>query len=331
MNHIDLYDALKMAVSIRVVGIGNGGSNAVGHMYQNGMSGAKNVKFITINTDIPALCLSKSDCKLNIGKKFTGGMGTGGKPEVGERSAMESRKEIEKLLEGADVVLIIAGMGGGTGTGAAPIVAEIASDMGCLSIGMVTRPFAFEGEHRTRQAEEGIVALKYKADALVVVPDERLHDLVPNITSLNGFAAADEVLLHAVQVIVDLLGPRQNVGMDLSDIISVMKGAGVAYIGLSWGKEEGWAKQVAKEVSESPLMEKHIHDAKGILVNFRVPLHADLHEINKAVGMIFDAASKNVNFIWGFVFDENRKDEIQATMIAADFGEKREPTVVVET
>lgn len=321
--NIELDKERKNVVSIRVVGVGGGGSNAVDHMYKSGMAG---VEFIAVNTDLLALRYSNATYKLNIGNKLTKGMGAGGKPEIGEKAAEESREEIASALRGVDMVFITAGMGGGTGTGAAPVVAEIAREMGCLTIGVVTRPFEFEGKRRIRQATEGIERLKEKVDALLVIPNERLRYIDPEITFLNAFAEADEVLHQAVKGISDLISIKGTVNLDFADVVSIMKGAGFAHIGLGWAKGQGRAEKAAAEAVVSPLMETSIHGARGILVNFRVSPDIDLEDVNTASTMIHDAASKEVNLIWGVDFDESMGDEIQVTVIATDFEEKAEPT-----
>ena len=320
---IELDRERKNVVSIRVVGVGGGGGNAVDHMYDSSIGG---VEFIAINTDLHALQFSKATYKLNIGNKLTKGMGAGGRPEIGEKAAEESRDEITAILKGTNMVFITAGMGGGTGTGAAPIIAEIARNMGCLTIGVVTRPFEFEGKRRIRQAEEGIVKLKDKVDALLVIPNERLRYIDPEITFLNAFAAADGVLCQAVQGISDLISITGTVNLDFSDVVSIMKGAGFAHIGLGWAKGEGRAERAVKEAIVSPLMETSIRGARGIIVNFQVSPEIDLKDIEIASTMIHDAASEEVNLMWGVVFDENMEDEIRVTMIATDFEEKPELT-----
>jgi len=326
--NIELDKDRKNVVSIRVVGVGGGGSNAVDHMYNSGMSG---VEFIAINTDLHALRFSKATYKLNIGNKLTKGMGAGGKPEIGEKAAGESREEITAALKGADMVFITAGMGGGTGTGAAPIIAEIARDMGCLTVGVVTRPFEFEGKRRIRQAEEGIANLKDKVDALLVIPNERLRYIDPEITFLNAFATADEVLRQAVQGISDLINITGTVNLDFADISSVMKGAGFAHIGLGWAKGEGRAERATRDAIVSPLLETSIHGARGIIVNFQVSPEINFGDINAASMMIRDAASEEVNLIWGVIFDESMEDEIRITIVATNFEETVEPMTAAGT
>ena len=326
MNNRELAEEFNNRILIRVVGIGNGGSNAVDYMYDSGIDGVKSEEFIAINTDSLALRLSKATCKLNIGNKLTKGVGAEGEPEIGEKAARESREEIIAALKGADMIFIIAGMGGGTGTGAAPIVAEIARDMGCLTIGVVTRPFEFEGEHRIRQAKEGIARLKDKVDTLLVISNERLRYINPEITSQNAFAAADKMLYQPVQLISYLVNVQWIIGMDFADITSIIKRAGLSYIGLGRAKETDWVEQAVKEAINFPLMEKSIHNARGIIVNFQVPPNVDLKYINNAAAMIHDAASEDVELLWGVAFDENMEDVFRITMIATNFDEKPELT-----
>jgi cell division protein FtsZ len=314
--NIDLDNDFSRTVAIKVVGVGGGGGNAVDHMCSSGMS---SVEFVSVNTDLQALRFSSATYKLNIGDKLTRGMGAGGKPEIGEKAAEESREEISATLKGTDMVFITAGMGGGTGTGAAPIIAEIAHDMGILTIGVVTRPFEFEGKRRIRQAQEGIIKLKEKVDALLVIPNERLRAINPEITFVNAFAAADEVLRQAVQSISDLINIKGTINLDFADVTSVMKDAGFAHMGIGRASGEGKAEKAAKEAITSPLLETSINGARGVIVNFLVPPNIDLRDINNASAMIHDAASEEVNLIWGVAFDENLDDEISITVIATDF------------
>ena len=314
--NIDLDNDFSRTVAIKVVGVGGGGGNAVDHMCSSGMS---SVEFVSVNTDLQALRFSSATYKLNIGDKLTRGMGAGGKPEIGEKAAEESREEISATLKGTDMVFITAGMGGGTGTGAAPIIAEIAHDMGILTIGVVTRPFEFEGKRRIRQAQEGIIKLKEKVDALLVIPNERLRAINPEITFVNAFAAADEVLRQAVQSISDLINIKGTINLDFADVTSVMKDAGFAHMGIGRASGEGKAEKAAKEAITSPLLETSINGARGVIVNFLVPPNIDLRDINNASAMIHDAASEEVNLIWGVAFDENLDDKISITVIATDF------------
>ena len=313
---IDLDNDFSKVVAIKVVGVGGGGGNAVDHMCSSGMS---SVEFVSVNTDIQALRFSSATYKLHIGDKLTRGMGAGGDPVKGQKAAEESKDEIAAALKGTDMVFITAGMGGGTGTGAAPVIAEIAHDMGILTIGVVTKPFEFEGKRRINQAQEGITRLKEKVDALLVIPNERLRTINPDITFLNAFAAADEVLMQAVQSISDLINIKGVINLDFADVTSIMKDAGYAHMGIGRASGEGKAEKAAKDAITSPLLETSINGARGVIVNFLVPPNIDLKDINNASAMIHDAAADDVNLIWGVAFDESLEDEICITVIATDF------------
>ena len=314
--NIDLDNDFNKVVAIKVVGVGGGGGNAVDHMCNSGMS---SVEFVSVNTDIQALRFSSATYKLHIGDKLTRGMGAGGDPEKGQKAAEESKEEIAAALKGTDMVFITAGMGGGTGTGAAPVIAGIAHDMGILTIGVVTKPFEFEGKRRIRQAQEGITKLKEKVDSLLVIPNERLRAINPEITFVNAFAAADEVLMQAVQSISDLINIKGVINLDFADVTSVMKDAGFAHMGIGRASGEGKAEKAAQEAITSPLLETSINGARGVIVNFLVPPNIDLKDINNASAMIHDAAAEEVNLIWGVAFDESLDDEICITVIATDF------------
>ena len=311
--NIDLDNDFNKVVAIKVVGVGGGGGNAVDHMCNSGMS---SVEFVSVNTDIQALRFSSATYKLHIGDKLTRGMGAGGDPEKGQKAAEESKEEIAAALKGTDMVFITAGMGGGTGTGAAPVIAGIAHDMGILTIGVVTKPFEFEGKRRIRQAQDGITKLKEKVDSLLVIPNERLRAINPEITFVNAFAAADEVLMQAVQSISDLINIKGVINLDFADVTSVMKDAGFAHMGIGRASGEGKAEKAA---ITSPLLETSINGARGVIVNFLVPPNIDLKDINNASAMIHDAAAEEVNLIWGVAFDESLDDEICITVIATDF------------
>lgn len=314
--NIDLDNDFGNIVSIKVVGVGGGGGNAVNRMSNSGMS---SVEFISVNTDIQSLRFSSATYKLHIGDKLTRGRGAGGDPTKGQKAAEESRDEIAAALKGTDMVFITAGMGGGTGTGAAPVIAKIAQEMGILTVGVVTKPFEFEGKRRMEQAQEGITALKENVDALLVIPNERLRSLNPNITLFNAFAAADEVLAQAVQSISDLINIPGVVNLDFADVTSIMKDAGFAHMGIGRASGEGKAEKAATEAISSPLLETSINGAKGVIVNFLTSPMVDLEGINAASAMIHQAAHEDVNLIWGIAFDESMEDEICITVIATDF------------
>lgn len=302
---------------IKVVGVGGGGGNAVNRMVLSGMRG---VEFISLNTDYGALSLSHATYKLNIGARLTKGQGAGGKAEVGQRAAEESREEIASLLKGTDMVFITAGMGGGTGTGAAPIVAEIAHDLGILTIGVVTKPFLFEGRRRMESAEMGITALREHVDALLIIPNERLRQLsTEKITLQNAFLSADEVLKQGVQSISELISVVGVVNLDFEDVKSVMKDAGNAHMGVGRASGKDKARLAAESAIASPLLETSINGAKGVIVNFTTSPDIALDEVVAASDMISAAAHPDVNLIWGVSFDENLQDEMVITVIATGF------------
>ena len=304
-------------VQIKVIGVGGGGGNAVNRMVD---SGVKCVEFICVNTDRQALLRSKATQKIQIGEKVTRGKGAGSKPEVGERSAEESRDEIVAALKGADMVFITAGMGGGTGTGAAPVVAQIAREMGILTIGIVTKPFAFEGRRRMEQAEHGITALREQVDSLVVIPNERLkYASQQRITLMNAFAVADDVLRQGVQSISDLILLPGLVNLDFADVTAVMKDAGYAHMGVRQASGKDKAEAAANMAISSPLLETAISGAKGLIVNVTSSPDIGLDEIETASAMIAEQADSDANIIWGAAFDENMDDEIRVTVIATGF------------
>ncbi|MEG0753173.1 MAG: cell division protein FtsZ [Angelakisella sp.] len=323
--NIDLDTVSERVVSIKVIGVGGGGGNAVNRMCSSGMS---SVEFISINTDIQMLRNSNATYKLHIGDKVTRGRGAGGRPEIGEKAAEESREEIAAVLKGTDMLFITAGMGGGTGTGAAPIVGQIAQEMGILTIGVVTKPFSFEGKIRMKQAEQGINNLKDSVDSLLVIPNERLsHISEQPITLFNAFAAADDVLLQAVQSISDLINIQGIVNLDFADVFSIMKGAGFAHMGVGKATGADKAEKAAKMAITSPLLETSLNGAKGVIVNFLTSPNIDLADINKASSLIHDAAHDDVNYIWGVAFDESMEDDIRITVIATNFQAQEEYTV----
>ena len=330
MMNFQMDDELEQVVAIKVSGVGGGGGNAVNRMVESGMQG---VEFISINTDQQALFHSKATHKIQIGSKLTKGRGAGGSPEKGQRAAEESRDEIAAALEGTQMVFITAGMGGGTGTGAAPIVAEIAREMGILTIGIVTKPFKFEGKRRMEQAELGVAALKENLDALVVIPNERLKLLSEQKVSLmNAFKAADDVLRQGVQSISDLINVPGIVNLDFADVTSIMKDAGYAHMGVGRAQGKDKAELAAQMAISSPLLETSISGAKGVIVNITASQDISLDEIDVASSMIHDKAHPDVNLIWGATFDESFKDEMQVTVIATGFEENNseEPVAKVE-
>ncbi len=314
---IDVDASTTNEVSIKVIGVGGGGGNAVNRMCQSGMTG---VEFIAVNTDIQVLNNSAAAYKLHIGDKLTKGRGAGGNPEIGKKAAEESKDDIAAVLKGTEMLFVTAGMGGGTGTGAAPIVSKIAQDMGILTIGVVTKPFEFEGKQRMVQAEEGINSLKGSVDALLVIPNERLSQVYEDtITLFNAFAAADNVLLQAVQSISELINVKGFVNLDFADVQSIMKDAGFAHMGVGSAQGEGKAEKAAQIAIASPLLETSLAGAKGVIVNFTVPTDVLLTDVTQAAKLITAAAHKDVNLIWGIAFDETLNDELNVTVIATDF------------
>lgn len=304
-------------VKIKVVGVGGGGGNAVNCMVDFGV---QHVDFICVNTDSQALGCSKADVKIQIGEKITKGKGAGSKPEVGQRAAEESRDEIISALSGADMVFVTSGMGGGTGTGAAPVVAQTAREMGILTVGVVTKPFMFEGQRRMAQAEEGIAVLRENVDSLVVIPNERLkYSSQQRITLRNAFIVVDDVLRQAVQSISDLILVPGIVNLDFADVTSIMKDAGYAHMGVGVASGKDKAETAAKMAISSPLLETTIEGAKGLIVNITAAPDIGLDDIEVASSMISDQADKDANIIWGAAFDESMDDEMRVTVIATGF------------
>jgi len=310
---------------IKVVGIGGGGCNAVNRMIDAGLKG---VEFIAVNTDAQALLMSDADVKLDIGRELTRGLGAGSDPEIGTAAAEEHRDEIEEVLKGSDMVFITAGKGGGTGTGGAPVIAEVAKGLGALTIGVVTRPFEFEGRRRSVQAEQGIQRLKEKVDTLIIIPNERLLQVSDEKTSmLNAFKMADEVLLQGVQGITDLITTPGLINTDFADVKMIMTNAGSALMGIGYSSGEGRALNSARAAISSPLLEASIDGARGILLNISGPSDLGLFEVNEAAEIIAQAAHPDANIIFGAVIDDSLGDEVRVTVIAAGFdrfeGERR--------
>ncbi|MBS6860092.1 MAG: cell division protein FtsZ [Clostridiales bacterium] len=304
-------------VIIKVVGVGGGGGNAIDRMVT---MDAKGMEFIAVNTDKQALIRSKATQKIQIGEKVTHGKGAGSKPEVGQKAGEESREAIAAAIRGSDMVFITAGMGGGTGTGAAPIVAEIARDMGILTVGIVTKPFLFEGKRRMEQAEGGICALREHVDSLVVIPNERLKLVSEQkITLLNAFSVADDVLRQGVQSISDLIKLPGLVNLDFADVTAVMKDAGYAHMGVGRASGKDKAEVAANMAISSPLLETAINGAKGVIINITSSPDIGLDEIETASSMITAQAHEDANIIWGAAFDETMEDEMSVTVIATGF------------
>ncbi len=304
-------------VSIKVIGVGGGGNNAVNRMIDTSVEG---VDFIAINTDKQALYHSSASVKISMGEKLTKGHGAGSNPDVGARAAEESIEEIRKEMEGADMVFITSGMGGGTGTGAAPIVAKTAKEMGILTVGIVTKPFAFEGKKRMLQAEEGIKNLIDYVDSLVIIPNERLKQYSDTrITLQNAFAVADDVLRCGVQSIAELINVPGFINLDFADVTSVMQDAGYAHMGIGSGKGKDKAEVAAKAAISSPLLETSISGAKGILISITASPDIGLEEVDLASSMITHEAHPDANIIWGASFDPSLEDEMRVTVIATGF------------
>ncbi|WP_307801454.1 cell division protein FtsZ, partial [Microbispora triticiradicis] len=304
---------------IKVVGIGGGGVNAVNRMIEEGLKG---VEFIAINTDAQALLMSDADVKLDVGRELTRGLGAGANPEVGRKAAEDHREEIEEVLKGADMVFVTAGEGGGTGTGGAPVVASIARSLGALTIGVVTRPFSFEGKRRAMQAEAGIETLREEVDTLIVIPNDRLLSISDRqVSVLDAFKAADQVLLSGVQGITDLITTPGLINLDFADVKSVMSGAGSALMGIGHARGDDRSVAAAEMAVSSPLLEASIDGAHGVLLSIAGGSDLGLFEINEAAQLVSNAAAVDANIIFGTVIDDALGDEVRVTVIAAGFDE----------
>ncbi len=302
---------------IKVVGVGGGGVNAVNRMIELGLRG---VEFIAINTDAQALLMSDADVKLDVGRELTRGLGAGADPEVGRRAAEDHAEEIEEALRGADMVFVTAGEGGGTGTGGAPVVAKIAKSIGALTIGVVTKPFSFEGRRRQQQAETGVAKLKEEVDTLIVVPNDRLLEISDRgISMIEAFATADQVLLAGVQGITDLITTPGLINLDFADVKSVMQGAGSALMGIGSARGADRAIKAAELAVESPLLEASIEGAHGVLLSIQGGSNLGIFEINDAAQLVKEAAHPEANIIFGTVIDDTLGDEVRVTVIAAGF------------
>ena len=302
---------------IKVVGIGGGGVNAINRMIEVGLKG---VEFIAINTDAQALLMSDADVKLDVGRELTRGLGAGADPEVGKKAAEDHAEEIEEVLKGADMVFVTAGEGGGTGTGGAPVVARIARQLGALTIGVVTRPFTFEGRRRANQAESGIGSLREEVDTLIVIPNDRLLSISDrNVSMMDAFRSADQVLLSGVQGITDLITTPGLINLDFADVKSVMQGAGSALMGIGSARGEDRAVQAAELAISSPLLEASIDGAHGVLLSIQGGSDLGLFEINEAARLVQEAAHPEANIIFGAVIDDALGDEVRVTVIAAGF------------
>lgn len=304
--------------NIKVIGVGGGGNNAVNRMVDNQIKG---VQFLAVNTENQVLELSKADVTIQIGEKVTKGLGAGANPQIGEEAAQESREEITKALEGADMVFVTAGMGGGTGTGAAPIVAECAKEVGALTVGVVTKPFAFEGKRRRAAAEKGIEFLTQKVDTIIVIPNDKLLQVVDKKCSVSdAFSKADEVLRQGIKGISDLIQIPGLINLDFADVKTIMTNQGEALMGIGEGTGENRAADAAKMAINSPLLETSIDGAKGILLNISGSSELGIFEVNEAAQIISDAADPDANIIFGSVIDESLGDKVQVTVVATGFG-----------
>ena len=313
---------VENVVSIKVIGVGGGGNNVVNRMVT---SGVKGVDFVAVNTDKQALNSSAASYKIQIGEKLTGGKGAGSDPEVGRKAAEESRNQLSKALENTDMVFVTAGMGGGTGTGAAPVVAESAREQGILTVGVVTKPFGFEGRRRMTQAEQGIEELRGKVDSLVIIPNERLkYATDQKITFSNAFEIADDVLRQAVVSISDLIRETGFINLDFADVTAVMKDAGLAHMGVGRAAGKGKAEEAARMAISSPLLETSIQGAKGVLINVTGSIDIGLDEVEQAASLVQAAVHPDALTIFGATFDETLDDEIRVTVIATGFAEPDE-------
>ena len=312
-----LDEEMQNITNIKVIGVGGGGGNAVNRMVAAGLQG---VEFVAMNTDQQALLNSRATQKVQLGAKLTKGRGAGADPEIGQRAAEESKDEIASALKGAQMAFITAGMGGGTGTGAAPVVAEVAHDLGILTVGIVTKPFAFEGRRKMNLAEQGIAALLMHVDGLIVIPNERLKLISQEkITLMNAFEAADNVLRQGVESISSLINIPAFINLDFADVRSIMKDAGYAHMGVGSAKGAGKAENAAKAAISSPLLETSIAGARGVIINITSSPDIGLEEVEQASSLITQSAHPDANIIWGTAFDENLSDEMHVTVVATGF------------
>lgn len=318
---LDFDMNLDQLAKIKVIGVGGGGGNAVNRMIDDGLQG---VEFIAVNTDAQALNMSRAENRIQIGEKLTKGLGAGANPEIGRKAAEESKELIEEAVQGADMVFVTAGMGGGTGTGAAPIIAKIAKDMGALTVAVVTRPFSFEGRKRATQAANGIAALKEAVDTLIVIPNDRLLEIVDKSTPiLEAFKEADNVLRQGVQGISDLIAVPGLINLDFADVKTIMANKGSALMGIGTASGENRAVEAAKKAISSPLLETSIDGATGVIMNITGGMNLSLYEVQEAADIVASAADQDVHMIFGSVINEDLKDEIVVTVIATGFKEDK--------
>jgi cell division protein FtsZ len=320
---------IDQVARIKVIGVGGGGNNAVNRMIEGGVQG---VEFIAVNTDAQALNLSKAEIKMQIGAQLTKGLGAGANPEVGRKAVEESRRQLEDVLKGADMVFVTAGMGGGTGTGAAPAIAEISRELGALTIGVVTRPFGFEGRKRAANAANGIELMSQAVDTLIIVPNDRLLQIVDKRTPMiEAFREADNVLRQGVQGISDLIAVPGLINLDFADVKTIMSNQGTALMGIGIAKGDGRAVEAAKKAISSPLLETSIDGAQGILMNITGGKDLSLYEVQEAADLVASAADKELNMIFGSIINENFKNEIMITVIATGFVDKMARTRTISS
>ncbi|GLI18552.1 cell division protein FtsZ [Tepidanaerobacter syntrophicus] len=325
---LDFEVEMEQYANIKVIGIGGAGNNAINRMVEAGLKG---VEFIAVNTDAQALYLSKADKKIQIGEKLTKGLGAGANPEIGRKAAEESKDVVEEALKGADMIFITAGMGGGTGTGAAPIIAEVSKNLGILTVGVVTKPFSFEGKKRMANAEMGITDIKSNVDTLITIPNDRLLTIAEKKTSIiEAFKLADDVLRQGVQGISDLIAVPGLINLDFADVKTVMQDTGLAHMGIGKGSGETRATDAAKQAISSPLLETSIDGAKGVLLNITGGANLGLLEVNEAAELIASVADKEANIIFGAVIDEKLQDEVRITVIATGFDNVKERQPEIE-
>ena len=318
-KNLEVTPDLSPVANIKVIGVGGGGGNAVNRMIKSSVNG---IEFIAVNTDAQALYHSEAPTKINVGKGTTRGLGAGSMPDIGKRAAEESSEEIKSALDGADMVFITCGLGGGTGTGGAPIIAEIARELGILTVGVVTKPFSFEGARRNKQAEEGLEALKQKVDTLIVIPNDRILSLVDKKTPLqDAFTVVDDILRQGVQGIADLITVHGMINVDFADVRSVMANAGSALMGIGYGSGENRAAEAARSAIDSPLLELDIIGAKGVLFNITGGTDLSMFEVDEAAKVITSAADPDANIIFGTVINESYTGEIKVTVVATGFDE----------
>ena len=322
MDDNELNYMMDGTATIKVIGVGGAGNNAVNRMIE---AGIRNVEFIAVNTDRQTLNESKANSKIQIGEKLTRGLGAGANPDIGTQAAEESKAEIAEVLKGADMVFVTAGMGGGTGTGAAPIVAATAKEMGILTIGVVTKPFTFEGKKRLAQAERGVASLKGKVDTLVVIPNDKLLQVIDRKTSMvEAFRMADDVLRQGVQGISDLITVTGNINLDFADVKTIMQNTGMAHMGIGRASGENKAEDAAKQAVQSPLLETTIEGARGVIINVTGGADLGLQEVNTAAELVQRSVDPEANIIFGTVIDETMQDEIQITVIATGFEDQND-------